>query len=175
MPIIVEDGTGITDANSYASVAFADAYFTDFANAAWAALTQPAKESALMQASQYIDLVWSRVYPGTKYRETQGLGWPRLVCCKDTDPTFPLALQKACAEYAVRASAGPLAPDPSYDDTGRQASLVREKVGPIEEERRWTSSTGVIQPTLFRPYPVPDGMMRSFLPVSGFAGGRVIR
>lgn len=35
MSLIVEDGTGLPDAESYASVAFADAYFTARNNSAW--------------------------------------------------------------------------------------------------------------------------------------------
>lgn len=175
MPMIVEDGTGVTGANSYSTVQAADDYFALFGGDAWTALTVPQKETALVRATQYIELVWSKIYPGTKFKETQGLGYPRLLCCHDTTPSFPAALVSACAEYAVRASAGPLAPDLEYDASGRQPTMKMEKVGPLEEETRWANPTGLIVTPQFRPYPVPDSLMRSFLPAGGVASGRVIR
>jgi len=51
-----EDGTGTNPAaNTYVSQATADAYFSDRANAAWAALTADQKAAALIQATQYLD------------------------------------------------------------------------------------------------------------------------
>jgi hypothetical protein len=175
MPLVVEDGTGVTGANAYADVAAVDTYFLNLANAVWAALATPAKEAAIIAATQYMDLVWSKVAPGRKYKDTQGLAWPRLLCCEDTEPAvFPAALVTACAEYAVRASAGPLAPDPEYDASGRQPTMSKDKVGPLEEERRWLGIKQPIAPTLFKPYPIPDAMMRSFLPSTG-KSGRLVR
>ena len=73
----VEDGTGITGANSYVSVAEADDYYvvdTNFA-ATWADLDTSEKEARLAWASRVLDqkVVWA----GVKAVETSGLRWPR--------------------------------------------------------------------------------------------------
>lgn len=43
MAFIAEDGSGLEGANSLVTVEFADEYFADRMNTAWAALTQEAK------------------------------------------------------------------------------------------------------------------------------------
>ena len=51
MAFIVEDGTGVEDANSYTSVAFADAYFADRNNTTWSGASVADKEFALVKAA----------------------------------------------------------------------------------------------------------------------------
>jgi hypothetical protein len=77
MAIVVEDGTGKPDANSYASVATADAYHADRGNTAWLA-EQAAKETALVRATQYIESRYRGRWPGTRLKlRDQRLEWPR--------------------------------------------------------------------------------------------------
>ena len=57
--LVVEDGTGLADANSYIASADADTYWANRANAAWAALDDDAKAAALIQATQYLDARYS--------------------------------------------------------------------------------------------------------------------
>lgn len=81
MPVnlIVEDGSGIANSNSYAALATADTYFTDRGNAAWFAATNDAKASALIRATAWLDGRYRGRYPG--YRTLgrgQGLEWPRV-------------------------------------------------------------------------------------------------
>ena len=45
--MIVENGTGLTDSNSYVSVVFADDYFSARGVSGWDALTVQQKEQAL--------------------------------------------------------------------------------------------------------------------------------
>lgn len=80
----------------------------------------------------------------------------------------PLKLKQATAEYAVRAVAAPLAPDPISDD--RLAPVVRklETVGPITEETEYAE--GGVQ-TLIKPYPAADRLLEEYIT----AGGGVIR
>ena len=75
MPItlIVEDGTRPTGANTYASIADANAYWADRANEAWAAATDDEKSSALIQATDYLNgLSWT----GRKVA-IRTMAWPR--------------------------------------------------------------------------------------------------
>lgn len=54
MALIVEDGTGLADAESYLSVADADTYHADRNNEAWQDYSTAEKEAALRKATQYI-------------------------------------------------------------------------------------------------------------------------
>ena len=55
--LIKEDGTGLVNANTYASVADGDAYHEAHLYAtAWTAATTPNKEAALAMATRLIDI-----------------------------------------------------------------------------------------------------------------------
>lgn len=125
MAIIVEDGTGRPDSESFISVGAADAYWAKLGNpeqqAEWAAATVPAKEAAVCRASQHIDANF--IFLGSKLDPDQALALP-------TDAfTWPMSgLVAACSELSLRALSSQLDPDtPS-------ALIKREKVGPIETE-----------------------------------------
>ena len=66
MSIVVEDGTGKTDANSFASVGYADTYFGDRQIDAWTSLTSPVKEAALIKATDYITVWFSSQFKGVQ-------------------------------------------------------------------------------------------------------------
>ena len=50
--MVVEDGTGLSNADSFVSVAYADTYFSTRGVSAWASLTN--KEALLIKATDYI-------------------------------------------------------------------------------------------------------------------------
>lgn len=163
MPLVVEDGTGLADANAYVTVVDADAYFSLRGRSDWVALTQEAKEAALVAAADYIDLRWRGRLPGVgMFIDTQGLQFPRKICGSDI-PLFPSALKRAAMEYAVLASISPLAPNIELDNTGRLPTRFRDKVGPIEEETYWTKGATAETPTSWRPYTVADALMLQFV------------
>lgn len=173
MAFIPEDGTGVPGANSYCSVEYADEYFLLRGRNEWISLTLDAKESALVSATDYIGLRWGQRFVGHPYTTTQGLPWPRLLCGQ-TAAYYPDALLRATCEYGIRASVGPLAPDPVVDETGRMPSMSREKLGPLEEEYRWPAPNAGVTVMLFRPYPQADGLMYGLLGPNIYSG-RVIR
>lgn len=107
---IVEDGSGKADANSYITVADADAYVENHGTeTAWIGATQAAKEKALRLATQYIDLKFN--FKGTRNSETQALLWPRFNVY-DNDgynvdyDAIPQKLKDAVVEAALRVIAG---------------------------------------------------------------------
>lgn len=118
MALIVEDGTGLPDAEAYISVADADAYHAARGNAAWAALTTPAKEAALRLATDYMEAEYGPRWLGNRLTAEQALSWPRDV------EGVPEAVRRANAELAVRASAGPLLAD-------QGPAVKQETVGPL--------------------------------------------
>jgi hypothetical protein len=74
-----EDGTGLADANAYASVADADAYHEGHLYAtAWTGATADKKAAALVMASRLIDALFQ--FNGVRTKATQALQWPREDC-----------------------------------------------------------------------------------------------
>lgn len=135
MAFIVEDGTGVTDSTSYVDVAFADAYFANFNNTVWAALTTEQKEFALNDASAYLDLRWGCSWYGTPVNEDQGLLLPQTNLYTRLGSLVegvPVQLQRAVCEYAVLSSGGNLY-KAAASDTGAIKS-TKKKVGPIETQ-----------------------------------------
>jgi hypothetical protein len=161
-----EDGTGLADANSYIELAWADAYFTDRGNAAWAALSNDQKQQYLIQATDYIDARFGQFVRGCELSDTQALVFPR-----DLFEGIPTNVKKATAEYAVRASVAPLAPDLESDPSGYQVSRVREKVGPIEEQTDFAMIGSGSNRVYFKSYPAIDILMAPFIS----SGNKVIR
>jgi plastocyanin len=138
--LIVEDGTAKTDSDSYISTVSANVYHANRGNTAWAALNTLGKESALRKATDYMAQVYRWRWAGVRKTSTQALDWPRSnVPIPDSPGTYgslsayydessvPTAVQNACAELALRAAAGDLAPD-----VGRLTS--KEKIDVIEVE-----------------------------------------
>ena len=76
LTLIKEDGTGKSDANSYASVADGDAYHEGHLYAAdWTGATSTTKAAALVMATRLIDAHYQ--FRGFKAHDTQALQWPR--------------------------------------------------------------------------------------------------
>ena len=153
--LIVEDGTVVADANSYCSISFADSYHTLRANETWDGASEAEKVSALIKASDYLSSRWRFV--GTRSDEDQTLEWPRDdaedVNGFEQEDNVPEVVKQTVAEYAVRSLSNPLLPDPAVDENGKYITLKREKVGPLEEETRYSDTKGR---TLIQPYPAAD-------------------
>lgn len=144
MAFLVEDGTGIDGANSYASIEFADEFHIDRNNVAWLQLSTMEKQAALIRASDYIDQRFDFI--GYKQRREQGLDWPRYEAYDQNEfllPDVPDDVLKGCAEYAIIASAEPLFLTPTYDSSGIDIRSTSVVIGPIQEEVTYaTGSSG---------------------------------
>jgi hypothetical protein len=88
MPLIVEDGTGRTNADAYVSVAEADAYFLA-RNTAWAGYSNDAREAAIRFATSWLDDTYLGLWKGARASEFQSLAWPR-----DNSPGYTLMWQR---------------------------------------------------------------------------------
>lgn len=154
MSLIVEDGTGLPNAESYISVSSADDYHAKRGNAAWAALDAAAKEAFLRRGTEYIDAVYT--FKGHRLKDGQALAWPRDV------EGVPMAVQRATAELALRAINGDLMPD-----SGPQ--VKSETVGPI-------SVTYMDGASKFTAFTAVNAMLASLLDDgAAFGQARVIR
>jgi hypothetical protein len=166
MAFTVESGSGDAGANAYMSVAAVDTHHADRGTTNWNDFTTPEKEQAIVRASDYIDKRFGRRFRGLRNTKEQGLEWPRTDAFDDDGfllsgaDALPRQLLKACAEYALRAAVcGILAPDPplpvpkqdptdmgtrpEQEETG-QLTRKREKVGPLEEDKWFETTSQVI-------------------------------
>lgn len=126
MSLITETGAGLPDAESYASVAAADAYWAGRGEA-WSGLTTEAKETALRLATDYLSRYTGK-WKGSRLTASQALDWPRYGVRVDSiclnAEALPAQLVKATCELAAKASAGPLVADET-------AQVKSESVGPV--------------------------------------------
>jgi hypothetical protein len=134
MPIIIETGEGLADAESYASVAAADARCASLGLTAWAALAEADKEIALRKAMIFMATYRTR-WAGRRVYQHQALDWPRYKVAVDgfivPSTIVPADVVNACIDLAVRAGSGEdLLPDL---DTGSNA-IKKDKTGPLETE-----------------------------------------
>lgn len=132
MPLVVETGFGIIGAESYASVAEADAYWGQRGgNPAWAAASQEAKEGALRLASEHIDMFHLSGRPA--FVDGQGLAFP----FEDEPITLSTitAVKRATIKLAPIALGGPLHGD-AEEPVVLQAT---DKLGDISESRTYAA------------------------------------
>jgi hypothetical protein len=176
-----EDGTGLTTANSFGTVAEADDYHDGRGNTAWASIaTSALKEDCLVRATDYIEKRFGHKFRGFRRSGDQALSWPRLDAWDNSGYAFadvPTKLKQASFEYALRsASLHELTPDPlspvqpqtnltgETRATGPTGSVtkVKESVGPIEEETEYDkggslSAAGVApKSSLISDYNIPE-------------------
>lgn len=132
--LIIETGAGLADAESYASVAAADARCASLGLTAWAALAEVDKEISLRKAMAFMATYRTR-WTGQRAYQRQALDWPRYNVVVDgfTVPStiVPAEVINACIDLAVRAGRGEdLLPDL---DTGSN-TIKKDKTGPLETE-----------------------------------------
>jgi hypothetical protein len=167
MAFTVEDGTGVADANALVTVEFADSYFADRANAAWSAALEAAKEVAIIKATDYMEILYGERWRGTLSEDATTLSFPRNYFYDKknnlidfSEDGIPSDIKKACCEYALRALSAELMPDPEVDSaTGKEVTLAREKVGPIETEYEFLAGSTSTK----KSYPVADRLLRGWL------------
>lgn len=187
--LLVEDGTGITDANSYTDRADATSYaqlrqFGPFI--AWLEADESNQVAALIQATAYVDIRWRFVgeisVEDTGSGDPQELSWPRTPAIdsegNDVSDTVPFQVIDATIEYAARAidpvtleARSLLFDEENLDPANRFIKLKREKLGPLEEETRYSETRATSK---LRDYGQADKIIRN----SGLlasAGERTVR
>lgn len=164
MSLVVETGAGLSTAESYVSVADADAYHALRGNTTWADLDDlEQKEPALRRATDYMLQIYRSRWKGVRMQATQALDWPRSGVYVEpfmhgavgeypyliADDVVPTDVARACAKLALKAVTIDLAPD-------LDRMTLREKVGPLEVEYAPN------QPQYVR-YREIDGMLAPYL------------
>ncbi|SDF81542.1 MULTISPECIES: DnaT-like ssDNA-binding protein [unclassified Duganella] len=133
--LVTETGRGLPNAESYASVAAADARCVAMGVTDWAPRTEPEKEVALRRATQFMLANYRQRWAGRRVYQAQALDFPRYDVCVDDFPVrsdvVPAEVVNACIDLAVRAADGTaLLPDL---DVGNN-QIKRDKTGPLETE-----------------------------------------
>lgn len=174
MAIVVEDGSGIVDAVSYATAAVADAYHSARGNSAWTGDTT-AKEAALIRATTYVDGVYRLRFLGHIATLTQGLEWPRAYAWTSDrgilpSNAVPRAVIHATCECALREIEAPGSLSPDFVP-GEQ--VVSETVGPLSVD--YAGSAGSAPAGDPMPRLVAVDRLLAPLLRSGAAGGLVLR
>lgn len=165
MPLIVEDGSRVAGANTYADVATVDAYHAERGNADWTG-EDATKEAAILRAMTYIEgLSWR----GVKATQAQLLEWPRgymedrngYAINSDVVPTVVV---HALCEAALRelVAAGATMPDASRDDVLNSMEIA----GAIK--MAWSQSA----PTR-TDFPIIKTLLKGLIAPSG--GARLVR
>lgn len=148
---MLDTAIGSPTADSYITLADADAWHAARGNTLWATMMDVEREQALRRATDYIEQVYGIRWAGFRNSTTQTLSWPRsLVPMKDAAgygqwqaywPTdaVPDLVRHAAALLAFKAGAADLAPDLG-------APVASKTVGPIAV----TYHQGTRQTTKFR-------------------------
>lgn len=121
MALVVEDGSGLANAESYASADETAAYFTLRGKGdAWSDLED--QEAALRLATDYMAQVYRGQWAGMRTTATQALDWPRTDVPWEDSPAgvyasdvIPVEVKQACMELALRTASTDL-----LADTGRE-------------------------------------------------------
>lgn len=160
MALVVTPGDATAD--SYASVAQADAWHAGRGNAAWEALTEAEKETALRRATTWIDATYgSRFGALPVYPRVQALAWPR-TGVTDADgyavphDAIPVEIVRATAEAALREALSPGSLSPDYVAS---AAVKSERVGPLSVEYVGGSGASSVQPILT----IVDGLLAGLI------------
>lgn len=140
MALIVEDGSIVAGAESYASVSYADAYWTVRNDSVWGAYDTAKKEAALRAATQYIDATYK--FRGELREASQSLLWPRTGFYGDSGKYYgpeevPQAVKDATCELAYEWGANGAFMPPADRGNG----IKRVKAGSVEVEYTDGAST----------------------------------
>lgn len=135
MGLTVQDNNGsVAGANAYITVQQFKNYHAD-RGADTSAFDDEAIEAAIIRATDYLDQRFNFVGKKRLGRD-QTTEWPRSDAW-DRDRYYindiPPEVKEACAEYALRALAAELNPDPERNASGVAVLSKSEAVGPISE------------------------------------------
>lgn len=147
MALIVEDGTGLENADSYASLATADAYVAAYQPDGaddWDAATDAEQEVALRRATLWLDTNYASRWIGVQIKDSMALDWPRFGAYSDgvllANDELPVRLVQACVEAAIRFLSGELDGDVPATSGGIRREVKR--LGPLSKEVEYVSSKG---------------------------------
>lgn len=136
MTLVVEDGTGISNAESYVSVSEIDAYAEKFGKSGWIGVQTLDKEIHARRATQFLDSKYP--FDVTSKVATQALVFPAesFYIRGHSVTGIPLQLKDAACELAIISVGSDL-----VESVGARAYTYRSvKIGDLEKTERYSSS-----------------------------------
>ncbi len=142
LTLVKEDGTGKTDANSYADLADGNAYHDGHLYAsAWTAASDAQKAVALVMASRLIDAEFQ--FNGTRTNVVQGLQWPRARCPEPDAIHVPLQVLLPIPSDFVRFDSVPKGVVQATCEMARELLIADRTTAPPGEGLKYYNSGGV--------------------------------
>lgn len=144
MALIVEDGTIVTGAESYISVADADTYLAKFGkDAVWTTLTEGAKEILLRVSNSYMDTKY--YWKGKQATAGHTTNWPRSEVYIEenllSSITIPEDISNANALLGAEAASGDLFRNVDGGSTGQLVKSLEDMVGPLKTKTEYYDSS----------------------------------
>lgn len=170
--LISEDGTGLTDANSFVTVAELKAYWNN-SGFVYDSFEPDAITVSAIRATRTLEGQYGTKWPGDRKNGTQSLGWPRT----DAYYTDGYAVRSTVVPSEVKAATCELAAAHLSDvdlqpvDEGDNQKSYAVVVGPIEEKTEWFSGTGTKRPQVTA---AKDALAR-LVKTGGYGGMRITR
>jgi hypothetical protein len=166
MALIVEDGTGKSDAESYVSVADVITWITKYYPANdFLTKTTAEQEAYCLQSTQYLDQKYGGRWLGDKNSKEQALDWPRKNVMVDgfavEDNEIPNALLIGTYQTIIPFVAG----DDPFASIETPGSIIEESasIGPISETTKYSGPK-----SYFTKYPKIDAAVRSIIENADF-------
>lgn len=126
--MIIEDGTGLVNADSFVSVDFADNYFFSRGFSKWQELEQEKKEVALVNATDFINNYFE--WKGKRLTANQSLAFPRQSLFDNEGFALegvPTSVKQAVCEAIKINIDGEL-----YETQESNGAVVSEKIGNLQ-------------------------------------------
>lgn len=166
MTLVVEDGTGVLDAEAYANVAFADDYFADRGNTAWAALSTSNKEINLRKGADYMG--YNFEYRGIRQYAGQGLDFPRINLYDDRGALLtgvPTNVKKANCELAFIASSIDLL----VSTESRRVIMESKSLGDLKRSFQYANTRDI------KTFPVVESLLARYTTSNRSGGMKSVR
>ena len=163
MAFTPEDGTGLSDANSYVTIAYADEYFLDRNETSWASATSATQEASLIKGTDYIESRYKRVQ-GQAVNSTQALMFPAYGMINDDgnivgSDSVPVEIKQACCILALEVLNG-------VDiNAAIERTTSEEKAGPVQVKYSDSSAPETL-------YAQVNGLVSTFLSMLPAYGGQ---
>jgi len=133
---IVEDGSGLYNANALITVEEADEVNSNYgASTAWSGAEQAVKENAIREATRFLCLHYS--WKGYRTYLAQALQWPRYECYDDEGndvdiDIIPNKIKEACAYLAQKVVEGRNLLEDL--ENAQKVKRTKDVIGPLTEE-----------------------------------------
>lgn len=131
--LVVENGTGLSNANSYCNLDYALEYCTMKGYTNWQTLSEDEQKIFIIRGTEFVDNFFN--WKGVRYRQSQSMAFPRdNLYDEDRYPVIgiPDKLKKACLEAAfLNASSGS---DTLFSVKDENGDIKKQKVDSLEVE-----------------------------------------